>query len=58
MMINQGEDGVVIVDAGGGTIDITAYVRKPHTTKPVYEEIAPAKCEWFRPCCISGYISY
>jgi hypothetical protein len=36
---------VIIVDAGGGTIDITAYVRKPNTTKPVYEEVAPAKCE-------------
>ncbi|KAF5321316.1 hypothetical protein D9619_002044 [Psilocybe cf. subviscida] len=51
--VSEGEDGVIIVDAGGGTIDITAYVRKPHTTKPVYEEIAPEKCYLHGSICVS-----
>ncbi|KAJ8585540.1 hypothetical protein M405DRAFT_705987, partial [Rhizopogon salebrosus TDB-379] len=33
--------GVVIVDAGGGTIDVSAYHM---TTAPSFEEIAPAEC--------------
>jgi hypothetical protein len=34
----------VVVDAGGGTIDLSAYSMKSLTS---FEEIAPAEC---RPC--------
>ncbi|KAG1830176.1 hypothetical protein EV424DRAFT_1315773 [Suillus variegatus] len=37
----QGDQGVIIVDAGGGTIDVSAYHM---TTLPSFEEIAPAEC--------------
>ncbi|KAG1792831.1 uncharacterized protein HD556DRAFT_1432493 [Suillus plorans] len=37
----QGDEGVIIVDAGGGTIDVSAYHM---TTVPSFEEIAPAEC--------------
>ncbi|KAG2153166.1 hypothetical protein DEU56DRAFT_868614 [Suillus clintonianus] len=35
------DQGVIIVDAGGGTIDVSAYHM---TTAPSFEEIAPAEC--------------
>lgn len=37
-------DGVIIVDAGGGTIDVSAY-RKPKFSS-TFEEIAPAECHF------------
>ncbi|KAG2073742.1 hypothetical protein BDR04DRAFT_1127075 [Suillus decipiens] len=37
----QDDKGVIIVDAGGGTIDVSAYHM---TTAPSFEEIAPAEC--------------
>jgi len=37
-----GSQGVVIVDAGGGTIDLSAYSMKLSPTS--FEEIAPAEC--------------
>ncbi|KAG1846570.1 hypothetical protein DFJ58DRAFT_705635 [Suillus subalutaceus] len=37
----QDDEGVVIVDAGGGTIDVSAYHM---ATAPSFEEIAPAEC--------------
>ncbi|KAG1734631.1 hypothetical protein EDB19DRAFT_1896424 [Suillus lakei] len=37
----QDDEGVIIVDAGGGTIDVSAYHM---TTAPSFEEIAPAEC--------------
>ena len=39
----SGTQGVVIVDAGGGTIDLSAYSMKLSPT--LFEEIAPAKCK-------------
>ena len=38
--VKHGE-GVIIVDAGGGTIDISAYARQSHS----YVEISAAQCE-------------
>ncbi|KAF8161604.1 hypothetical protein B0H34DRAFT_386789 [Crassisporium funariophilum] len=40
------EDGVVIVDAGGGTIDISAYSRTSNTTRQSFEEIAQPQCHF------------
>jgi hypothetical protein len=37
--------GVVIIDAGGGTINLSAYSMKLSPTS--FEEIAPAKCRFF-----------
>jgi len=37
-----GEQGVVIIDAGGGTIDLSAYSMK--LSPASFEEIAPAEC--------------
>ncbi|KAF5374600.1 hypothetical protein D9615_008990 [Tricholomella constricta] len=36
--------GVLIVDAGGGTIDISAYGQTPKSTGLSFQEIAPAQC--------------
>jgi hypothetical protein len=38
----SGSQGVLIVDAGGGTIDLSAYSMKLSPTS--FEEIAPAEC--------------
>jgi len=35
--------GILIVDAGGGTIDISAY-KKVSPKDPSFEEIAPPQC--------------
>jgi hypothetical protein len=37
--------GVVIIDAGGGTIDLSAYSMKLSPTS--FEEITPAECKFF-----------
>lgn len=37
--------GVVIIDAGGGTIDLSAYSMRLSPTS--FEEIAPAECKFF-----------
>ncbi|KIJ66155.1 hypothetical protein HYDPIDRAFT_152023 [Hydnomerulius pinastri MD-312] len=39
---DPGRQGVVIIDAGGGTIDLSAYSMKLSPTS--FEEIAPAEC--------------
>ncbi|KAF8805122.1 hypothetical protein BYT27DRAFT_7258239 [Phlegmacium glaucopus] len=39
-------DGIVIVDAGGGTIDISSYNRNPNSPKESFEEIAAAQCHF------------
>lgn len=46
-MHEKGNEGVVIVDAGGGTIDISAYIRKPHDVKQMFEEISAPQCKAF-----------
>lgn len=49
--LQQG-DGVVIVDAGGGTVDISAYAQSAETPagggsmSHVFEEIAPPQCHF------------
>lgn len=35
----------IIVDAGGGTIDISAYRQNPAEDTQTFEEIAPAQCK-------------
>jgi hypothetical protein len=40
--LNDG-DGVVIVDAGGGTVDISSYSRNQ---KEIFEEIAAPQCSF------------
>lgn len=40
----QANDGVVIVDAGGGTIDISAYARTSNAVRQTFEEIAQPQC--------------
>ncbi|OAX34710.1 hypothetical protein K503DRAFT_803365 [Rhizopogon vinicolor AM-OR11-026] len=44
--VHSGSQGVVIVDAGGGTIDLSAYSMKLSPTS--FKEIAPAEC------CLQG----
>ncbi|OAX34642.1 hypothetical protein K503DRAFT_859084 [Rhizopogon vinicolor AM-OR11-026] len=46
--VQSGNQGVVIVDAGGGTIDLSAYSMKLSPTS--FEEIAPAEC------CLQGSV--
>jgi hypothetical protein len=45
---------VIIVDAGGGTIDLSAYGRKPEVRNSLYHEIAAAECRSFlwTDCCL------
>ena len=40
----QGQ-GIVIIDAGGGTIDISTYKRVSESGKVTFEEISVAQCE-------------
>ncbi|KAJ3522838.1 hypothetical protein NMY22_g11713 [Coprinellus aureogranulatus] len=45
-VMSRGE-GVVVVDAGGGTVDISAYGRQVGSTRDtVFEEIAPPQCHF------------
>lgn len=37
-------EGVIIVDGGGGTIDVSAYGRVPNSIEDAFEEIAPPQC--------------
>ena len=39
-MVLQDGDGITIVDAGGGTIDISSYSRSLKDTKETFEEVA------------------
>lgn len=40
----QNGEGVVIVDAGGGTIDISSYSRDTLSSKPMFEEVSAPQC--------------
>ena len=44
-LLLQGE-GVVIVDAGGGTIDVSTYKRVEKESKRTFAEIAVAQCNF------------
>ncbi|OJA12689.1 hypothetical protein AZE42_10332 [Rhizopogon vesiculosus] len=46
--VQSGSQGVVIIDAGGGTIDLSAYSMQLSSTS--LEEIAPAEC------CLQGSV--
>ncbi|KDR71230.1 hypothetical protein GALMADRAFT_796078 [Galerina marginata CBS 339.88] len=39
-------EGVIIVDAGGGTIDISSYCRTTEVSKHTFEEIAVPQCHF------------
>lgn len=43
--------GVIIIDAGGGTVDLSAYCMKLSPTS--FKEIAPAECEF--TVCLEFY---
>ncbi|KDR70734.1 hypothetical protein GALMADRAFT_254772 [Galerina marginata CBS 339.88] len=40
----QKGEGVVIVDAGGGTIDVSSYLKNADVTKDTFQEIAAPQC--------------
>jgi hypothetical protein len=44
-MVAQAGNGAIIVDAGGGTIDLSAYGVTPSTAGNSFEEIAPSQCK-------------
>ncbi|RDB20559.1 Heat shock protein 12A [Hypsizygus marmoreus] len=37
-------EGIMIVDAGGGTVDISAYGQMPNSEWMTFQEIAPSQC--------------
>ncbi|KAF9476870.1 hypothetical protein BDN70DRAFT_881863 [Pholiota conissans] len=39
-------DGVVIVDAGGGTVDVSSYSRNTSASKETFEEVAAPQCHF------------
>ena len=43
-MVLQDGDGVTIVDAGGGTIDVSSYSRNLKAAKETFEEVAAPQC--------------
>ncbi|KAJ2912888.1 hypothetical protein MD484_g7536, partial [Candolleomyces efflorescens] len=45
-VIDEGE-GIVVVDAGGGTIDISAYTKKAGCAPYTFEEITIPQCHFF-----------
>ena len=45
--------GVIVVDAGGGTIDLSAFSMKLSPTS--FEEIATAECESRFPASLTAY---
>ncbi|KAF8181796.1 hypothetical protein BJ912DRAFT_1145353 [Pholiota molesta] len=48
-------DGVVIVDAGGGTIDISSYSRNISASKETFEEVAPPQCHFHGSVFVNLY---
>jgi hypothetical protein len=42
----KGGDGVVIVDAGGGTIDVSSYSKSTQASKVTFEEVAAPQCHF------------
>jgi hypothetical protein len=44
MGVMESGEGVVIVDAGGGTIDISSYSKNVGEAKHRFEEVAPPQC--------------
>ncbi|KAF8181785.1 hypothetical protein BJ912DRAFT_882045 [Pholiota molesta] len=48
-------DGVVIVDAGGGTIDISSYSRNISASQATFEEVAPPQCHFHGSVFVNIY---
>ncbi|KAL1726860.1 hypothetical protein EV714DRAFT_286913 [Schizophyllum commune] len=44
----QEDDGVILVDAGGGTIDLSAYATNGSLPGATFSEIAASKCNTYR----------
>jgi hypothetical protein len=44
-LVLQDGDGVTIVDAGGGTIDVSSYSRNLKAAKETFEEVAAPQCK-------------
>lgn len=44
---------MVIVDAGGGTIDISSYSKDMTVAKDAFEEISAPQCEFIRESCLT-----
>ncbi|PFH47323.1 hypothetical protein AMATHDRAFT_43014 [Amanita thiersii Skay4041] len=40
-LLNKGNEGVIVIDCGGGTIDISSY---KHLSGMLFQEIAPVEC--------------
>ncbi|KAF8959240.1 hypothetical protein BDZ97DRAFT_1838744 [Flammula alnicola] len=47
--------GVIIVDAGGGTVDLSAYGQKPEELSQTFEEIAAPQCLFNGSVYVSVY---
>ena len=53
MFCMQKGDGVVIIDAGGGTIDISSYSKNiTRATKGYFEEIVAPQCREILPSLV------
>jgi hypothetical protein len=50
--MNDG-DGVTIVDAGGGTIDVSSYSRNLKASKETFEEVAAPQCHFYGSVFVS-----
>jgi len=46
-------DGVTIVDAGGGTIDVSSYSKNLKATKETFEEVAAPQCHFYGSVFVS-----
>jgi len=57
---HQEHQGVIIIDAGGGTVDLSAYSMKLSPTS--FQEIAPAECTchgmWIYRCSMSWQVVF
>ena len=48
--------GILVVDAGGGTVDLSAYTRDPGLADNSFKECAPAQCKRYDifPCTLAN----
>ena len=54
-MVLQAGDGVTIVDAGGGTIDISSYSKNVTSAKETFEEVAAPQCTFTFTFCSCSF---
>ena len=50
LLMGQANDGIMVVDCGGGTIDISTYAR---SSRGQFREIAPAECMLILYYCLA-----